>query len=302
MALVFAGILFINTTLTRFIVWHVRKIEKSDMSVRIGLGSHYTGVSWNIILYLSIFSKICPQKFKFHVNMASGVPRIFFGGRGFQQIQLRTVGRENGDLGVVAPSQGLRSICKRVNPVFLLGCYWCNFHGTGNSAQLCQNFGISGGWGGGGWTPKPPSVLNMTTITGTLHEFLCTFMIISRSFLKIKSVAGTYRENQNTHFVQYLFFFWNRAVYKITWKKKPKKSQIGHRRQCGAAHFTLYDQNTLRICDTYTFNPAAMVCTKATYLLHDTALHVLFFCLFYPGFKLWPALLEIQMVCPSQTP
>jgi hypothetical protein len=34
-------------------------------------------------------------------------------GGGFQQIQLRTEGRENGDLGAVAPpSQGFRSICK----------------------------------------------------------------------------------------------------------------------------------------------------------------------------------------------
>jgi hypothetical protein len=33
-----------------------------------------------------------------------------------------------------------------VNPVFWLGCYGCIFHGTGNSAQLYQNLGISGGW------------------------------------------------------------------------------------------------------------------------------------------------------------
>jgi hypothetical protein len=35
--------------------------------------------------------------------MSSGVPRNFFGGGGVQQIQLRTEGRENGDLGAVAP-------------------------------------------------------------------------------------------------------------------------------------------------------------------------------------------------------
>jgi len=33
----------------------------------------------------------------------SGVPRIFFGGGGVQQIQLRTEDRQDGDLGVVAP-------------------------------------------------------------------------------------------------------------------------------------------------------------------------------------------------------
>jgi hypothetical protein len=66
---------------------------------------------------------------------------------------LRTKGRENEDLGAVAPSQGFCSVCKWVKPVFLLGCYGCIFHRTGNSAQLCQNFGISGGWFE---TPKPP--------------------------------------------------------------------------------------------------------------------------------------------------
>ena len=34
-------------------------------------------------------------------------PGILFGGRGGQQIQLRTEDRENGDLGAVAPCQGL---------------------------------------------------------------------------------------------------------------------------------------------------------------------------------------------------
>jgi hypothetical protein len=67
----------------------------------------------------------------------------FFRG-GDKQIQLRTEGREDGDLGAVAPSQGFRSICKWVKPLFLSGCYGCIFHGTGNSAKLFQNFWISG--------------------------------------------------------------------------------------------------------------------------------------------------------------
>jgi hypothetical protein len=50
------------------------------------------------------------------------------GGReGVQQIQLRTESRENEDLGAVAPTKGFRSICKRENPVFFLGCYGCIF-------------------------------------------------------------------------------------------------------------------------------------------------------------------------------
>jgi hypothetical protein len=39
-----------------------------------------------------------------------------------------------------------------VKLVFLFLCYGCIFHGTGNSGQLCQNFGISGGV----WPSKPP--------------------------------------------------------------------------------------------------------------------------------------------------
>jgi hypothetical protein len=79
-----------------------------------------------------------------------GYARNFFR-RGVYHIQLRTEGRENGDLGTVAPSQGFHSIC-RVKPVFWLCCYRCIFHGSGNSAQLCQNFGIFF-YGGGGVEP-----------------------------------------------------------------------------------------------------------------------------------------------------
>jgi hypothetical protein len=52
-------------------------------------------------------------------------------------------------------SQWFHSICKWVKPVFWLGCYGYIFHGTGNSAQLCQNFWISGEV----WTPQPPPPL-----------------------------------------------------------------------------------------------------------------------------------------------
>ena len=47
-----------------------------------------------------------------------------------------------------------KQLKKRVKAVFLCGCCGCIFHGTGNSAQLCQNFGISGGGKG----LKPPSL------------------------------------------------------------------------------------------------------------------------------------------------
>jgi hypothetical protein len=77
-------------------------------------------------------------------SKCSGVPKNFFPEGGVQQIQLRTEDRENGVWGRYFPSHGFCSICKCVNPVFILVCYGCIFHGTGNLAHLCESFGISG--------------------------------------------------------------------------------------------------------------------------------------------------------------
>ena len=57
---------------------------------------------------------------------------------------------------------------KCVKAVFLLGCYGCIFHGTRNLAQLCQNFGISGG---GLNTPTQPNPHPPPSqyATGSLH-------------------------------------------------------------------------------------------------------------------------------------
>jgi hypothetical protein len=46
-------------------------------------------------------------------------------------------------------------------------------------------------------------------MTGTLHENVCTFMIISRSIiLRMRNVSDRgYTENQNTHFMLNNFFF-----------------------------------------------------------------------------------------------
>jgi len=52
-----------------------------------------------------------------------------------------------------------------------------------------------------------------TRITGTLHEDLSTFMIISRSvILRMRNVSDkSCRENQNTHFVFSNFFFFRKS-------------------------------------------------------------------------------------------
>jgi hypothetical protein len=114
----------------------------------------YALLRYMLNVHFNIILPFRPLSSKWSVCL-SAVPRNFFGG--VQKIQLRTESRENGDLGALPPSQGFHSICKWVKPVFWLGCYGCIFHGTWNSAQLCQNFGISW-WGGGGLNPKPPSV------------------------------------------------------------------------------------------------------------------------------------------------
>ena len=70
----------------------------------------------------------------------------------------------------------------------------------------------------------------LTRIMGTLLEDQYTFLIISRSFLlRIRNVWGKIcGENQNTHFIQQLFFFQIRAIYEIMWKNiiEPDRPQM----------------------------------------------------------------------------
>jgi hypothetical protein len=72
----------------------------------------------------------------------SGVPRNFFRGGGCLTNSVENRGQREQRSG--HGSQGFHSIYKCMKPVFWLGCYGCIFHRTGNLAQLCQNFGISG--------------------------------------------------------------------------------------------------------------------------------------------------------------
>ena len=74
--------------------------------------------------------------------------------------------------------------------VFLLGCYGCIFHGTGNSAQLCQNFGISGR-GGGGFEP-PQTLPRYATVSHQVSR--CVYAVspyyVIRSPHEIKTKCG----------------------------------------------------------------------------------------------------------------
>jgi hypothetical protein len=80
------------------------------------------------------------------------------GGGGFNKFNLGQGAERAGIWGQYPPSHGFRSICKWLKPVFVLGCYGCIFQRIGNSAQICQNFGISGG-GGGVWNPQTPPLV-----------------------------------------------------------------------------------------------------------------------------------------------
>jgi hypothetical protein len=71
---------------------------------------------------------------------------------------------------------------------------------------------------------------NVARLTGTLHEDLCTFMLISRLIiLGMKNVSDkSCTENQNTHFMFNSFFPENRAVCEIMWKNmiEPDRPQM----------------------------------------------------------------------------
>jgi hypothetical protein len=81
--------------------------------------------------------------------------KFFFGG-GVQQIQLRTEGRENRDLGAVAPYSRVPPNLQMGETHILIRFLGCIFHRTGNSARLCQKFGIISGEFQTPPNPPPP--------------------------------------------------------------------------------------------------------------------------------------------------
>jgi hypothetical protein len=102
----------------------------------------------------------------------------FFFGWGVQQIQL-TEGRDNRDLGAVAPHSGVPpNLQVGETCIIIISFLRCTFHGTGNSARLCQNFGIISG---GFEPPKPPPL--GTPVTP-----------INRSIFQSIRKAGVYME------------------------------------------------------------------------------------------------------------
>ena len=64
-------------------------------------------------------------------------------------------------------------------------------------------------------------------MTGTLHEDLCTFFIISLSvLLRMRNIAGrSFREYQDTHFMFNILFPENHVFYEIMWKNMVKSDR-----------------------------------------------------------------------------
>jgi len=69
----------------------------------------------------------------------------------------------------------------------------------------------------------------MTRITDTLHEDLCTCVIISCWILpRIRNIPDKIAGKSKTHILCSITFFENRALFEIKWKNsvKPKRPQI----------------------------------------------------------------------------
>ena len=82
---------------------------------------------------------------------------------------------------------------------------------------------------------------NLTRITGTSHEGVCTYKMVSHwLLLRMRNVSDkSSRENQNIHFIfcnSIFFFFGNRAVYEIMWEKKTVLSLAHYKRQYKTVH------------------------------------------------------------------
>jgi len=108
---------------------------------------------------------------------------------------------------------------------------------------------------------------NLKRITGTLHEYLCTFMIIShRIFLRVRKISDeSYRENQGKNFIV-TFFFENRAVCieKYCRAGQATDDNTTH------GHYVLETQGyrfPLRICNNYFFLRQQWLCKSAIILL-----------------------------------
>jgi hypothetical protein len=131
-------------------------------------------------------------------------------------------------------SQGFHSICKWMKPIFWLGCYGCIFHGTGNSAQLCRNFGISGV---GVWNPNPPPFgtplvyMNLFTWNSPYYHLLKYLLFLRKHPVHMRvrvcvcvcvCVCGAWKGDklsETTWLNMYYLHFELRNLVRVLWKQ-----------------------------------------------------------------------------------
>jgi hypothetical protein len=116
---------------------------------------------------------------------------------------------------------------------------------------------------------------NVTRITVTLHEDLCTFIIISHwILLRMRNVSDeSCRDNENTHFVfKKIFFSENRAVYEIMWKNmvQPDSPQMAVQYGECVLHAGYLGLQTHRLYNPYCFSTT----TKVTRTLLNVTLYL----------------------------
>jgi hypothetical protein len=129
------------------------------------------------------------------------VPRNFVRGRGVQQIQL-TEGRENGDLGAVAPLSGV-PLNLQMSETCILIRFLRNWE-FGSALSKLRNFG-----GGGG--PLPP--LRYATVLK--HDYVYVFSSLIKSLHNFQNIVMYVSDTGNRMYV-----FLTDAVNKITSKYK----------------------------------------------------------------------------------
>jgi hypothetical protein len=107
--------------------------------------------------------------------------------------------------------------------------------------------------------------LNLTRITGTLHEDLCTFMVISRlNLYRIGNFTDISVENTKTHilysitFPRKLYRLWDNCGEKIIVESDRTRHNTTRRIAWWIPSATDTHTHTLRICNNYCFSNATI--------------------------------------------
>ena len=114
----------------------------------------------------------------------------------------------------------------------------------------------------------------MTRISGTVHEDLCTFIVISYWILRMRNVwEESCRENKNTHFVFFFVCVWKLCCLWDNVEKYGKARQATDDNLIQCMHFACWLAKatyTLKMCNNY--------CSSTATVVLWTCLNVMFIC------------------------